>query len=160
MADLFRSKSSEQDWLAKFEDLALAASVTAPAQQRAQLESLLKLLVSTAHRTEAIGIQLPEMQVFFAMLDAQAYETAALMLIPAGAGFMASNDGNDRYIVSILLGSSQEESTSVGLTLGMAIVSAMALAIAEVSSRRSSQVTNLEVPGRDQTGPIIRPSPN
>lgn len=151
MADLIRTRQDPADWLGPFEDLALTASVAPAENERACIETLLKLLASEQSCARSIGYREPDPRRLFALLDADAGESAALLMIPTGAGLMMSRGGNDRHVASILLPMSTEESTSAGRTFALAAVSAYALAIVESGSDyvRVGMAGSKPIPGSD-----------
>lgn len=134
MADVIRSGQGPVNWFQQLEDLALVASASPAPQQQACIETLLRLLAMAPARTRLLGYVAPDPKLLFALITAAAWESAAYIFLPSTAGYMASRDGNEHHIVSIVLQGANTESTSSGSTLALAMVSAFALAIVDQGS--------------------------
>jgi hypothetical protein len=70
-----------------------------------------------------------------AMLAAGACESAALALLPQGAGYMLSRGGNGEHLASVFLGGSDSEMTAHGATAALALIAAL---MAELSHCHSA----------------------
>lgn len=151
MADVLRSGFGPIDWFQLIEDLALMASAVPAAQQQAYLESLLRLLAMAPMQAERLGYVQPDAKRLFAFIETGAWESAALSLLPADAGFMASRGPDQNHVVSVVLRGADQESTSSGSTLGLAIVSAFALAIAD----RTPAIERWGATGKKFPGPDL-----
>lgn len=60
-----------------------------------------------------------------AMLALGAFESAALSLLPKGAGYMLSRGANGEHLASVFLGQTDSEMTAHGATAALALVAAL-----------------------------------
>lgn len=154
MALSMRADSQLAAWLAKLDDLAIVASVTASGQERQCVETLQHLLATGPASVPAIACTAPDRQRLAALLTLEAWESAVLMLLPRQAGLMASRGANDCWIVTLMLPGSALEYTNTGKSLALAMIAALAMAFAEyhlcgrptvpaVSFNRGNRVQNI-----------------
>ena len=119
------------DWLSEVDNLALQATVAAGDAEAGYLRALAMLIRFRPEVLGGAGLSPARESDVMRNIAAGAVETAALRLLPEEAQVMTSTPGPGRFVVSIRLQGQRGESTSSGRTFALAIVSALALSIAD-----------------------------
>ncbi len=84
---------------------------------------------------DCAGVNLPPRSYLDKLLAAGAYESAVLSFLTDGVGLMLSKGPNGVAMASIVLPGREEEITSEGPSLALALVSAVALSVCDTQRR-------------------------
>jgi hypothetical protein len=122
----------ESYWRMRLEELGMACRMSEPAGQADGIREAFDLLMLTpvSYLTQ-LKPRLAEAKLE-AMMGAGAHESAALALLPAGAGYMLSRGPNGDHLASVILPESDEEMTAGGATAALALVAALMAELAEL----------------------------
>ena len=116
-------------WARRLHDLLDDCDGSHAAEQDSRLREGWCLLLRTPLGLPAWCEALPPEPELEAMIAAEAWESAALALLPPDAGYMLSRGGNGNAVASVVLPGQAEEATSVGETPALAVLAALALAL-------------------------------
>ena len=131
MTDMSSIPMLAGEWRLRLSELCRDCAL-ADSGEQADMLRLARSLLSIAP-DDAQGIDpshLPGVNAFERLLDAGAWESAALDLMPDEASFMLSRSGDSHCMASITLPGLEEEVTSEADTPAMAMVSALAAGLA------------------------------
>lgn len=116
----------------RLEELGTACRISEPAGQADGIREAFDLLMLTPVSYHLqLRPRLAEAKLE-AMIGAGAHESAALALLPRGAGYMLSRGPNGDHLASVILPESDEEKTASGATAALALVAAL---MAELTER-------------------------
>lgn len=128
------------DWLSEVDNLSLSATIAAPEGQAGHIRALCML---ARLRPEALGgpaLSAAGEGEVMRNVACGAFETAALRLLPSEAHVMTSTPGGKQFVVSVRLPGQGRDSTSSGHTFALAVVSALALSIADLHHELDTQL--------------------
>ena len=121
-------------WISELDDLALAASAAPPETEEGYLRKMAVLLRECPQGFDSLELCNERLVSLGARLSVGASESAALALLPGDAGIMTSRGGTGTHFASVVLGGKSQETTSVGSSFALALVSALALSIVDLGS--------------------------
>lgn len=123
---------TEAYWRLRLEELALACRTSEAAGQSDGVREAFDLLMLTPPGpTARLRPRMAEAKIE-AMLAADAYESAALALLPQNAGFMLSQGPSGEHLATVILPESDQEMTAGGATAALALVAALMAELVEV----------------------------
>lgn len=117
-------------WPERLATLALDCDRSFACDQARLLREMRDLLLVAKH-----GV-LTGADQFRSAMQAQAYESAALILLGEDCGFMLSRGAGGRYLASVVLPGRQDEYSASGDTAALALVGALALAMRQAPPLR------------------------
>ena len=100
------------------------------------------LMLAPPGQLARLGLRASEESIE-AMLAAGAGESAALSLLPQGAGYMLSRGGNGEHLASVFLAGSDSEMTAQGATAALALIAALMAELAHSQSVGALQSTSV-----------------
>lgn len=101
---------------------AISASNALECDQAACLSDFHRLIMAQNAQFRKCGIVALARSKFDALLEAEAYESAALSFLDEGCGWMASTSGSGRAIVTLVLPASDREISAQAPTLSLAFI--------------------------------------
>ena len=117
------------DWRQGLADLSRQAG-DADAEDQADFLRIARTLMTVAPESEAWSVgDLPSRSGFEALLAVEAWESAALALLPETAGYLFSRSGDGCCIVSLMLPHADEDITAEAGSPALALVSALAASV-------------------------------
>ena len=117
------------EWRQGLADLARQAS-EADAEDQADFLRVARTLMAVAPDAEAHRfVDLPSRSGFEALLAVEAWESAALALVPEAAGYLFSRSGDGAAIASLVLPGCDEDITAEGDCPALALVAALAASL-------------------------------
>ena len=119
------------EWLVEVDNIALSSTVAAPDFEAAHLRAMGVLMRLRPLGMEDTGMEAGREAEVTRNLNAGAFESAALRLLPDNACLMTSTPGPGRHLATVQLAGQQRESTSSGSTFALALVGALALSIVD-----------------------------
>ncbi len=121
---------SRSGWRAHLRALAAECDASAIEEQGERIRDAWQLLASAPQASsDAQSFSLPPSDAIEAMIEAEAFESAALSLISADMGFLLSRGGNGLAIASVVLPGGEEDHTASGASPALALLGALALAL-------------------------------
>ena len=119
-------------WLSRVDDLALSSTAAHPREESSYLEWLDQLIDERPAGANVYGLcRSPRRSQRAARRPWRDGGDAAIDMLPDEAGFMISRAAPDTHIASVLLEGQGRESTSMGRSLALAMVGAVALSLVE-----------------------------
>jgi hypothetical protein len=131
MAVRLHQATGRSGWIDELADLSLACLGTPPRQQEDRLRDFNDLLTFAPDVSLIDGVRPIAADVFDTLLDAEAYETAALSMLDDAVYMISCGRGG--YMVTVRLPASEEERTATGDTLLLALLSALSQALLEAA---------------------------
>ena len=120
------------EWRQGLADLSRQAAVT-DAEDQADILRVARTLMAVAPESEAHRFgDLPSRASFEALLAVEAWESAALALLPEAAGYLFSKSGDGIAIASLVLPDCTEDVSAEADSPALAVVSALAAALMAV----------------------------
>lgn len=117
-------------WRAHLRAFAAECDASAAEEQGERIrEAWLLLAAAPAILHGSLAGNLPPSDAIEAMIEAEAFESAALSLIAPDMGFLLSRGGNGLAIASVVLPGGEEDHTSSGASPALALLGALALAL-------------------------------
>ena len=134
---------SPAGWRAHLRALAAECDASFADEQAERIRDAWRLLAS-APLVSSGGqpFALPPSDAIDAMIEAEAFESAALSLIAPDMGFLLSRGGNGLAIASVVLPGGEEDHTASGASPALALLGALALALLggeQAASQRDRQ---------------------
>lgn len=130
---------AEVDWRMRLGELGAACCISEPAGQADGIREAFHLMMLAPPALLArLGLTSGEESIE-AMLAVGAFESAALALLPQGAGYMLSHGANGEHLASVFLAQSQVEMTAHGATGALALIAAL---MAELSQNQTVGAPN------------------
>ncbi|MEY4721477.1 MAG: hypothetical protein RIQ46_1202 [Pseudomonadota bacterium] len=117
-------------WRSHLRALAAECDASAAEEQGERIREGWQLLASAPFKpSDTQPFCLPPSDAIEAMIEAEAFESAALSLISPDMGFLLSRGGNGLAIASVVLPGGEEDHTASGASPALALLSALALAL-------------------------------
>ena len=134
---------TEAYWHMRISELGVACSISEAAGEADGIrEAYDVLMLAPPGLRDQIGIQSGEAQIE-AMLAAGAHESAALALLPDGAGYMLSRGANGEHLASIFLEQSDAEMTAHGATAALALIAALMAELSQIHGASAQHSASL-----------------
>lgn len=116
---------AEAYWRMRLGELGAACCISEPAGEADRIREAFDLLMLAPSGLLARLSHTASEKSIKAMLAAGAFESAALTLLPQGAGYMLSRGASGEHLASIFLAHSECEMTANGSTAALALVAAL-----------------------------------
>ena len=129
----------EKAWIRQLEQLVVDCTEADRGDERALLREMALLLRLAPRGLSGRAGAPTNPHQFETMLTAQAWESAALLLLGDEAGYMLSRGENQTHLASIFLPGMTEDVTATGASAALAVMAAQAAALA-VSARLAMAV--------------------
>lgn len=118
------------EWRLRLAQLCQDSALAEAGEEDAMLRLGHALLANLPDPHCALGDHLPPAARFEALLAAGAHDSAAFALVPEAGSYIVSRAGEGGCMASVMLPGMEEERTSQGESLALALVSALAAALA------------------------------
>lgn len=112
-------------WRTHLRALAAECDASAVDEQADRIREAWQLLAAAPQPPAAV----PASDVIEAMLEADAFESAAMSLLSPDMGFLLSRGGNGLAIASVVLPGAEDDHTASGASPALALLSALVLAL-------------------------------
>lgn len=122
---------SLERWLDEVDDLALAATAAPAGQEAAYVQALTILMRLRPSVGPGPGLCPRRERETNGYVDAGAYASAALGLVPESSSVMTSQADAGYHCATVRLHGQRAEATSIGATFALALVGALALSLVE-----------------------------
>ncbi|MDE8651344.1 hypothetical protein [Novosphingobium album (ex Liu et al. 2023)] len=137
MADRFHDGMTRGEWRRRLHDVAMACAGSRPGEQAERLREIRALIAYVPGDTLIDGLATYSAARLEMLIEARAYETAALSLID-DAGYMMSRGSDGHFLVSVVLPGQTSERMAGGPTLALAMVGALAMALIELAGGKAA----------------------
>ena len=129
----------DRGWRQRMGEIALACAGSFAAEEGERLRELRELLVQAPSPGLVRGISVPSAERLDELIAVGAGQSAALAMLGAECGYLLSRGAGGQHLASVILPGADEETSSSGDTLALALIAALALALVDAGAGGGKQ---------------------